>query len=131
MRLMAAGAEGASGVLGGDHLGKASGLGGVLFVAAPAEVGHVGEDGLMRGGVVRIRVSGLRSVAGFASDVRVFAGSAHPGLVVVAHHASILTGVGDGMLADDGEGRGVIVAVLAEGLGNEGRTDEKEGCESH
>jgi hypothetical protein len=42
MGLMAGGTERAAGMFGGHHLRKVLGLGGVLFMAAPAEIGDIG-----------------------------------------------------------------------------------------
>ena len=101
MRLVAGVAGRAAGVLGGGYLRKALRLGGVLFVAAAAEVGDIGQFGNVRRGIVGVLRQ--RAMARFAGDVGVFAGGASLGFVVVAHHAGVLPGVGDGVGADQVE----------------------------
>ena len=127
MGLMALGTERAAGMLGRDYLGKSLGFGGVLFVAAPAEIGDVGQCWLVGRRVVRVGVGGLRAVARFAGNMSVAAGGARFGFVVVAHHAGILAGEGNGVLADDAERRRVIMPVLAESLRDQSSADQQEG----
>ena len=103
VRLVARIAEHAAGVLGGDHLREGGRLGGVLFVAAAAEVGDIGQLGDVGGGVAGMLGEG--TVAGFAGDVGVLAGGAGFGLVIVAQNALILAGVSDGALAEFGPAR--------------------------
>ena len=57
-------------------------------------------------------------MAGFAGDMGVLAGGAGLGLIIVAKNALILAGVNHGALADFGQSGGAVVAVLAEGLGD-------------
>jgi len=116
VRLMARIAEHAAGVLGGDHLRKARGLGRVLFVTPAAEVGDSGQLGDVGGGVAGVLRQG--TVAGFAGDVRVLAGGARFGFVIVAQNALVLAGVSNGEPADFFQRGGAEVAVLAEGLGD-------------
>ena len=116
MRLVAIVAGRAAGMFGGDYLREVFGLGGVLLVAAAAEVGDSRQFGDVRGrifGVLR-----QRPVAGFAGHVRVLAGGAGFAFVVVAHQAGVLPSIGEGVLADEVERAGAIVAVLPEGLGD-------------
>jgi hypothetical protein len=117
-------AEHAAGVFGGDHLREGLRLGGVLFVAAAAEVGDIGELGDVGGGV--IGMPGEGTVAGFAGDVGVLTGGASFGLVIVAHDALVLAGVRNGALAGFEQGGGAVVAVLAEGLGDDYGTYDEE-----
>ena len=116
MRLMARIASHAARVLGGDHLWKPCGLGRIFFVAPAAEVGDVGQLGDVGGGI--FGVLRQRTVASFAGDVRVLAGGAGFGLVIVAQDALVLARVSDGALVDFIQRGGSIVAVLAEGLGD-------------
>jgi hypothetical protein len=55
-------------------------------------------------------------MACFAGNVGVFAGRARLGFVVMANDARALTGEHQRILAIHGEGRGTVMAVLAEGL---------------
>src|SRR5262245_27980980 len=72
-------------------------------------------------------MGGLRAVAGFAGDMRVAAGGADFGLVVVTEDAGVLAGVGDGARANHIEGGGPVVAILAEAFRDDGSADhEKE-----
>ena len=57
-------------------------------------------------------------MAGFAGDVRVLAGGARFGFVIVAQNALVLAGVSNGEPADFFQRGGAEVAVLAEGLGD-------------
>ena len=124
MGLVARIAEHAAGVFGGDHLREGLRLGGVLFVAAAAEVGDIGELGDVGGGVVGMPGEG--TVAGFAGDVGVLTGGASFGLVIVAHDALVLAGVRNGALAGFEQGGGAVVAVLAEGFGDDYGTYDEE-----
>ena len=128
MRLVTGVAGRAAGVLGGDDLGEPLGLGGVLFVAAAAEVGDVGKFGDDGAGVVG--VGGKGTVAGFAGDVGVLAGGASLGFVIMAQDAGVLSGVGDGALADGVQGAGAVVAVLTEVFRDDGAADGQEEAES-
>ncbi len=130
MRLMTGVAERAAGVFGRHYLGEASGFGRVFFVAAPAEVGHVRQLRLVRRRVVRQGVDRLRSMAGFAGDVCVLSRCARFGLVVVAHDALVLPGVGNGAGADPFQGGRVVVPVFAKGFRNERGADHQKDGES-
>ena len=124
MRLVARGADQAAGMVGGHHLRKSRGLGGVLFMAARAQNLRVGKRRLYVDEVGRM--PGQWAVAGLARDVGVFAGSAGLGLFVVALNTFRLTGEGHGMLADEIQGSGTIVAILAKVLGDHGTPDYQE-----
>jgi len=124
--LMAGVAEHAAGVFRRMDLWEALRFGGVLFVAAAAETGHIGEFGLERGRVIGLGMSGLRTVAGFARHVGVTPGSADLGLIFVTEDAGVLAGVGDGTRADQVEGGGPVVAVFAEAFRDDGRADDEE-----
>ena len=126
MRLVALVAEHAAGVFRGDDLGEAFGLGGVLLMTASAEVGHIGKGGFLRGGIVGFGVGGLGAVAGFAGDMRVAAGGANFGLLVVTEDAGILSGVRDGTRANHVEGGGPVVAILAESFRHDGGPDDEK-----
>jgi hypothetical protein len=116
------------GVLDGDHLREFPGLGRILFMTAAAEVGDIGPLGNVGSRVAG--VGGQRTVAGFARDVRVPAGGADFGLVVVAHHTGILSCKGNGPLPDGIESAGAVVAVLSKSLGDDGATNDEEEADS-
>lgn len=128
MGFVAGVAQHAAGVFGGHHLREGLGFGHVFFVAAGAEGRDVGEFGFERAGVVG--VFGLRAVAGFAGDLGVASGGTHGRLIVVAENASGLSGVGDGVFANGGQGAGAVVAVLSEVFGDDGAADDDEQSES-
>jgi len=70
------------------------------------------------------------TMAAFAGHMRVFA--RRPGLshVVVAHHAGVLASVGDGPLADQFEGPGAVMTVLAEVFRNHRGTNDKKEAQA-
>jgi len=114
--LMALVAEHAAGMLGGHHLGEAAWLGCVFLVAAPAEIGDVGQ---LR--YVRRRIVGVlrqRPVTGFACHVSVLAGCTCFGLIIVAKNTGVLPRVRDGMLPDQCKRTRTKVAVLPKGFGD-------------
>src|ERR1019366_10697894 len=94
----------AAGVLDGDHLRKRLGLRRVPFVAPDAERGHRGQLWNVRARVVSVLC--LRSVARLAGHMSVFAAGADLAFLVVAKYASVLPGVGHGMLPDRGQRAG-------------------------
>ena len=114
----------AAGVFGNDDLRKVLGLGRILLMAAAAEVGDFGQLGYVGGGIVGVLRQ--RTMAGFAGDVGVFSRGARLAFVIVAHDAGLLAGVGDRMLANEVEGAGPVVAVLAESFGNDRAADYQE-----
>jgi len=116
VRLMALIAGHAAGMLGRSHLGEASWLGRVLFVATPAEVGDVRQLGNVRRGIVRVLRQG--SVTRFARYVSVLAGCARLGFVVMAENAGVLPGECDGPLPDHGKRSRTIMTVLSKSLGD-------------
>jgi len=97
---------------------------GVFLMAAPAEVRGVGKLGNVRCRIVGVLCQG--AVAGFTGDVSVFARGSDRGLLVVTHHAGILPGKGDRVLANQIEHAWAIVTILSEGLGNNGAPDKEE-----
>jgi hypothetical protein len=130
MGLVAGVAEHTTGVFGGNHLGEACGFGGILLMAAAAEVGDVGELGFEGGRVAGLGVGGLRTVARLAGDMGMAAPGAHFGLIVVTQDTGILSGVGDGTRADQVECGGPVVAVLAESFGNDRGADHQKKAEN-
>jgi hypothetical protein len=124
--LMAGVAEHAARVFSRMDLWEVLGFRGVLFMAAAAEAGHIGEFGLERGRVIGLGMSGLRTVAGFARYVGVTPGSADFGLIFVTEDAGVLPGIGDGTRADQIEGGGPVVAVFTEAFRDDGGADDEE-----
>jgi hypothetical protein len=99
-----------------NHLGKSRGLGRIFFVTQPAEIGDVeflGNDGARIGSMLR-----LRTMAGFATDARVFSFAACFGLRVVTHQAVTFAGVVDGKCSNRFESPGSVVPVFSEGFRN-------------
>ena len=92
------------------HLGEALGLGGILFVAAPAKVGHLRQLGYVGSGVVS--VLGQRPVTGFAGDIRMLAATVHFAFLIVALEALLVAGIGDGASADHFERARPIVPIF-------------------
>ena len=127
MGLVTGVAQHAAGVPGSGDLGEGFGFRRVLFVAAGAEGGDVRERGLI-GLTVHLGVGVFRlgSVAGLAGHVSVSSCGTHFGLVVVAHHAGVLPGVRDGVLANGGERARAVVSVLAEAFWNHGGPNHQE-----
>jgi len=76
-------------------------------------------------GVVR-----QRSVARFASYVRVFTGGPFFGFVIVTKNAGVLSGECDRMLPDQVERAGTVMSILSESLGDDGAADDEEDCEA-
>ena len=74
-------------------------------------------------------MSGLRPVAGFTGNVSVFARRAALGFRVVAQDTFRLTGERRGTLPIELQSRGTIVAVLAEGFGNDGAPNQNENSQ--
>ena len=124
MRLVAGIAGRAAGVFGGDHLREISGFGRVPLVASPAKIPDIGE---FRGDGTRVvGMFGQRTMAGFAGDVRMFAGGAELSLVVVAHHAGILACVGQRAGADQIEGGRPVMSEFAEVLRYDGSPNHQK-----
>jgi len=71
-----------------------------------------------------------RPVAGFTSHTRVFAGGPGFALVIMAKHALVLTGIGQGMRPDLAQSTRAIVPVLAKGLRHNGATNHEKDPQS-
>jgi hypothetical protein len=126
---MAGVADHSAGVLGGGDLRELRGLGRVLFMAADAQGGHIGQLGSDGAGVVGVLGEG--SVAGLAGDVGVLAFGAGLYLVIVAYGALLLSGVSDRTTFDEVEGAGAVVAVLSEACGDDGAAERDEQRKSY
>ncbi len=116
MRLVARVTEHAAGVFRCYYLRKALRLSGILLVTPCAKGGNVGQHGLDIGEIGDVR--GLRTMAGLAGNVRMFAGGAGFGFVVVTGHTGGLAGEGDRMIANDSQSLRPEVAITAEVLRN-------------
>ena len=127
MGLVATVAGHAARMFGRGDLGKASGLGGILFMTAAAEVGDLRQFGDVGGGIVGMLRQG--SMAGFAGDMGMFAGAAGLALVLVAHQAGILAREGDGMLPHQVERPGPVMPVLPEGFGDDSAANHQKDCQ--
>jgi hypothetical protein len=125
VRLMALIADHAAGMLGCNHLREGPRLGSVLFVAAPAEIGDVGQLGNVPRRVVRMLCQ--RAMARFAGDVSVLAGCPRLGFGIMTDNAGILPCVRDGPLPHHGQGAGTIVAVLSKGFGDDRAAQYQKG----
>ena len=110
------------------YLGKALGLGSVFFMAAPAEVGDIGQLGHVGNGIVS--VFGQGSVAGFATNTRVLTPVVGLGLFLVAGDALASAGIGHGEGADHVEGARPVVSVFPEVLGHHGGAENQENSHS-
>ena len=104
--------------------GKALRLGSVFFVAAPAEVGDVGQLGHIGFGVVR--VFGQGAVAGLATNARVLSPVVRLGFFVVADGALAAAGIGNGKRADHVERTRPIMSVFPKVLGHHGGAENQE-----
>jgi len=106
------------------HLVEAQGLGGILFVAAPAKVGHIGQLRYISGGIVS--VLGQWSVTGLAGNLRMHSATVHLGLLIVALEALLMPGIGDGASADHFQRACPVVSVFPEVFGNYDNSDEQK-----
>ena len=112
MRLMTGVAKRSGRVLGGDDLGEGLGLGGVLLVAAAAEVCDIRQLRYVRGRVIGMLC--LRSVTGLTGHMGVLAQSPGLGLVFMAGHTGLLAGKRYGPKTDRVECGCTVMAELAE-----------------
>lgn len=111
-------------MFGGHDLWKVLRLGGVFLMAAPAEIGHIRELGSDRGRIAG--VLGQRTVASLARHMRMLPGRPRLGLIVVAHHASLLTGVTDRARAHEIERPRPVMAIFAEVFGDDGGPQDQK-----
>jgi len=110
------------------HLGEALGLGGILFVATPAEVGHIGQLGDMGRGV--IRMLGQRSMARLAGHSRVLAAAVHFALCVVTHHTLFVAGISNRPGGDHVERTRAVVSIFPKVLGHHQGAENQKGSQS-
>jgi hypothetical protein len=130
MGLVADVAQRAPRMLSRNYLGKTRGFRRILFVTSPAKVGDIGQGRLMRRRVVRLSVSRLRPMAGFASHMGVLPGIVHLGLIRMAHIALLMPGIRNGLLTNGIERARIVVAVLAESFRNECGAGDEENAKS-
>jgi len=124
VRLVTSVANHALGVGDGIYLGKAFRLGGVFFMAAPAEVGYVGQLGHIRNGVVS--VFGQGAVACLTMHIRVLTPVMHFGFLVMAEGALGSAGIRNGERGDHVERTGPVVSVFPKVFGNHCGADNQE-----
>jgi hypothetical protein len=91
MRLVAGVTKHALGMRDRIYLGKTLGLGGVFFMAAPAEVGDSGELGHIGNGVVS--VLGQGAVTGLASNTSMLSPTMRLGFFIVARRTFASAGI--------------------------------------
>jgi len=103
---------------------EALGLSGILFVAAPAKVGHIRKLGDIGGGVVSM--PGQRSMTRFAGDLGMHATPVHLGLLIVALEALLMPGVGDRASADHFERARPVVPIFPKIFRHYDSPDEQE-----
>ena len=108
------------------YLGKAFRFGSVLFVAAPAEVGDLGQLGHIGDGIVRM--FGQGSVAGFATHSRVLSLAMHLGFIFVAGGTLASAGVGNGQRANHVERARPVVSIFPKVLGHHGSAHKQENA---
>jgi hypothetical protein len=113
---MAGVAEHSVGVVCGNNLRKAFGLGGAGRVATGAENGCVEQYGLNCGRVVGAGVLGLRSVASFAVYMRMFSLALLVNNVGVTGFAGIVSGIPHRVGGDFANGCAPVVAILPKAL---------------
>ncbi|HVZ16001.1 MAG TPA: hypothetical protein VG897_02705 [Terriglobales bacterium] len=115
-----------AGVIFGIHLRERGWLGEIRLVAARTENGRIRK---LRFYVHWIRgVIGLRTMAGFAMNPRVFAGLFSFDNVAVAVFTDFLAGKLDRLMGNFRQGIATVVSVLSEALRHEcGAKDKKDG----
>jgi len=105
-------------------LGKTLRLGRVIFMAAAAEIGYVGQLGDIGGGVVR--VFGQGAVAGFASNTRMLTPVMHLGFFIVAEGALASAGIGNWERGNGVERTRRVMSVFPKVLGHHGGAENQE-----
>jgi len=106
------------------YLGKIPGLGGILFVAAPAQIRDIGQLRHVRNRV--FRMLGQRAMAGFATNSGMLSTVMHFGLLVMTHGALTVAGISNGARRYHIERSGAVVSVLPKALGHHGSADYQE-----
>ena len=124
MRLVTGVAKHALGMRNGVHLRETLGLGGVLLVATPTEVGYIGQ--LRPVGRWVVGVFGQRAVTGLTVHARMLAALMRLGLCIVTKDALALAGVSDRPGADHVERAGAIVSVFPKILGDYHLADDQK-----
>ena len=124
MRLVTSVTKHALGVRNGFYLGKTFGLGRVFFVAAPAQVGDVGQLGHIGDRV--IRMFGQRSVTGLATNSRVLSAAMHLGFILVAGGALASAGIGNWERGNGVERTRRVMSVFPKVLGHHGGAENQE-----
>jgi hypothetical protein len=128
MRLVASAAKHALRMRDRIYLGKVLGLGCVFLMAAPAEVGDIGQLGHVGNGIVS--VFGQGAMAGFATNTRVLTPVVGLGLFLVASDALASAGIGHWERTDHVERARAVVSVFPEVLGHHGGAENQENPHS-
>lgn len=124
MRLVTRVAKHSLRVRDGIDLGKPFRLGGVLFVAPPAEVGDVRQLGGIA--AFSLHMFGLRTVAGLASHPRMLSRVMNFGFSIVAEGALASTRIGNRRRGNHVQRSRPVVSVLAKVLGYHGGANDEE-----
>jgi hypothetical protein len=128
VRLVTTVAKHALGMSYRSHLREALGFGGIFFMAAPAEVCHIGQLGHVGGGVVS--VLGQRTMTGLAGDIRMLALAMRLGFRIVTEEALAVPSVGDGASADHLECAPPVMSIHPKVLRHYDSPDEQEDREA-
>lgn len=129
VRLVTSVAKHSLGVRNRLYLGKSYGLGGVFFMAAPTEIGYIGQLGYIGDGVVRM--FGQGTMAGLATNSGMLPPTVHLGFFIVAGGTLASTGVGNWKCADHVKRARPVVSVLPKVLGHHGGTEDQENPHRH
>lgn len=128
MRLVANVAKHAIRVRHGNHLREACRFSRIFFVAAPAEIGNVGQFGHIGYGI--IRVFGQWPVTSLAPHVRVLSAGMRLGFINVAGLALAAASIPNRAGGDHVERPRAVVPILAKVLGHDGGPDDQEDAHS-
>jgi len=124
VRLVTSVANHALGVRYGIHLGKGFRLGSVFFMAAPAEVGDIGQFGHVGDGVVHM--FGQGAVACLTMYTRMLTCVMHLGFLVVADRALASASIGNGERGDHVKRTRPVVSVFSKVFGYHNGPDNQE-----
>jgi hypothetical protein len=112
----------------GIDLGKPFRLGGVFFVAPPAEIGDVGKLGDVA--AFSLHMFGLRAMAGFASYTRMFARLMGLGFGIVAEGALVVPSIGNRRCGNHVQRTRPVVPIFAKVFGDHGGANDEEDNQS-
>ncbi len=121
-------AEHALGMRHDIHLGKSFGFGRVLGVAAPAQIGDVGQLGHVGDGVVH--VFGQRAVAGLASNGGMLSTVVRLGLLLMTNGALTSARIGNGARGNHVERSPSVVPEFSKVLRHHGSANDQKNNHS-